>query len=282
MTQLSTDRADSGYRNRPVLSSVSLAVRHGELLAIIGPNGAGKTTLLKVLARQLRLTAGAVLLDDTNLWAQDAGWVAQRIALAPQGGTWDRPLTVNEAVALGRAPHCGWILPLRAIDREAVLRSLRRVGLIELAERPVTELSAGEAQRVVLARALAQSAEVLLVDEPTSHLDIRYQCEILDLLKGLTRENVSVVVVLHDLNLAGLWADRVALLASGQVLAVGKPEDVLTAERLNTAYKAKLVVTRHPVFGTPLVSPVPGARLHETEPSLRLGQQTETKGHGNN
>ena len=270
MTQLSIDRADSGYRNRQVLSSVSLSVKHGELLAIIGPNGAGKSTLLKVLARQLRLTAGAVLLDETNLWSEGAGWVAQRIALAPQTGIFDRPLTVNEAVALGRAPHCGWILPLRTIDREAVQQSLNRVGLVNLANRPVTELSAGEAQRVILARALAQSAEVFLVDEPTSHLDIRYQCEILDLLKALTLENISVVVVLHDLNLAGLWADRVALLASGQVLAVGKPHDVLTAERLSSAYSARLVVTRHPVFGTPLVSPVPCGRLEEAKSSLNL------------
>ena len=277
--QLSTDRADSGYRNRPVLSSVSLSVRRGELLAIIGPNGAGKTTLLKVLARQLRLTAGAVLLDDTNLWSQGAGWVAQRIALAPQGGTWDRPLTVSEAVALGRAPHCGWILPLRAADREAIQQSLGRVGLIELADRPVTELSAGEAQRVVLARALAQGPTVLLVDEPTSHMDIRYQCEILDLLKALTREKVSVVVVLHDLNLAGMWADRVALLTSGQLSAVGQPDDVLTGERLSNAYKTKLIVVRHPVFGTPLVSPAPDARREEAR---RLGKQSQRNGHADN
>jgi iron complex transport system ATP-binding protein len=259
MAQLTADRLDSGYRNRPVLTAVSLSIRAGEVLALIGPNGAGKTTLLRALARQLRPTAGTVMLDETPLWTRGPGWVARRIALAPQGRPPERPLTVAEAVALGRAPHRGWLLPLTAADQEIVRRALERAGLGALMNRPVTELSAGEAQRVVLARALAQGPAVLLVDEPTSHLDLRFQRELLDRLRQLAQDDrMAVVLALHDLNLAGLWADRVALLTGGRLLALGAPAEVLTAERLEAAYETPLVVTRHPVFGTPLVTPVPG------------------------
>jgi iron complex transport system ATP-binding protein len=259
MARLTADRLDSGYRNRPVLSAVSLSIQAGEVLALLGPNGAGKTTLLRVLARQLRPTAGTVMLDEAHLWTHGPGWVAQRIALAPQGRPPERPLTVAEAVALGRAPHRGWVLPLTAADQEAVRRALARAGLRRLTDRPVTELSAGEGQRVVLARALAQEPAVLLVDEPTSHLDLRYQSELLDRLRQLAHDDgMAVVLALHDLNLAGLWADRVALLAGGRLVAVGTPDEVLTQERLEATYDTPLAVTRHPVFGTPLVTPLPG------------------------
>jgi iron complex transport system ATP-binding protein len=260
VTQLAAKHLSGGYRHRPVLSGVSLAVRAGEVLALIGPNGAGKTTLLRALARQLRPSAGTVELDAVSLWSCTPGWVARRVALAPQGKVPDRPLTVTEVVALGRAPHSGWLLPLSATDRQAVARALDRVGAGGLAERTITELSAGEAQRVMLARALAQEPAVLVVDEPTSHLDLRYQGEVLDRLRQLAGEGMAVVVALHDLNLVGLWADRVALLAAGRLLAVGPPIDVLTTDHLSEAYGTPLAVTRHPTFGTPLVTPVPLGR----------------------
>jgi iron complex transport system ATP-binding protein len=260
VTRLTADRVEGGYRDRRVLAEVSLSVRAGEVLALIGPNGAGKTTLLRVLTRQLRTTAGAVLLEGVDLRTRGPGWIARRMALALQAGTAPRPVTVSEAVALGRAPHRGWLLPLTAADREAVRRALDRTGLADLRDRPVTDLSAGEAQRVVLARALAQEPSVLLVDEPTSHLDLRYQGELLDRLRQLARDGMAVVMAIHDLNLAGLWADRVALLAGGRLLGVGAPDEVLTAELLQTAYATPLVVVRHPVFGTPLVTPIPDDR----------------------
>src|SRR5262249_18368546 len=155
-------RVDGGYRNRRVLSAVTLSVRAGEVVALVGPNGAGKTTLLRSLARQLRPAAGTVELDGASLWSRGPEWAARRIALARQGGAPDRPLTVTEVVTLGRTPHRGWLLPMRASDREAVWRALERAGLGEFGERLVTELSAGEAQRVMLARALAQEPVVLL------------------------------------------------------------------------------------------------------------------------
>lgn len=251
-----------GYPDRPVLTDVSLVVRPGELLALIGPNGAGKTTLLRALGRQLRPAAGTVALGGVAVWDRSPGWVARHVALSLQEGTRDRPVTVEDLVSLGRAPHRGWVLPFGTKDREAVRAALARVGLGGHADRVVTELSDGEAQRVGLARALAQEPAVLLVDEPTSHLDLRYQGEILDQLRHLAREGLAVVAALHDLNLAALWADRIALVAAGRLVAVGIPEETLTAERLTAAYGTSLVVARHPVFGTPLVIPTPRHRVN--------------------
>lgn len=260
MTRLAAEGLSGGYRKRPVLAAVSLAARSGEVLALIGPNGAGKTTLLRSLARQLRPTAGTVELDAVSLWSRGPEWAARRVALAGVGKVPDRPLTVTEVVALGRAPHSGWLLPQTATDRDAVSRALARVGCEAFADRTITELSAGEAQRVMLARALAQEPSVLIVDEPTSHLDLRYQGEVLDRLRQLAREGMAVVLALHDLNLVGLWADRAALVAGGTLLATGTPGEVLTAENLTTAYGVPVVVTQHPVFGTPLITPVPSDR----------------------
>lgn len=260
MAQLAAAQLASGYRDRPVLSNICLGVVAGEVLTLIGPNGAGKTTLLRTLARQLRPRAGTILLDECNLWARSPSWVARRIAYAPQGKAGGRPVTVAEAVALGRAPHRGWLLPLTSADYRAVERAIHRAGLDELNDRLVTELSAGEVQRVVLARALAQEPAVLLIDEPTSHLDLRFQGEILDCLRQLAHEGMAVVLALHDLNLAALWADRIALLVGGRLLAVGTPDEVLTAERLSNAYTTTLVVSRHPVLDVPLVTPAPQVR----------------------
>jgi iron complex transport system ATP-binding protein len=254
---LVVDRLSVGYRHRPVLAEVSLTIRAGELLAVIGPNGAGKTTLLRALVCQLRPTTGAVLLDGQTLAGRSPGWLAQRLALAPQGKALDRPLTVYESVALGRAAQRGWLLPLTAHDRAIIGQALAQLGLERLHDRPVTELSAGESQRVVLARALAQEPTVLLVDEPTSHLDLHHQCQVLDHLRQLARQGLAVVLVIHDLNLAGLWADRLALLVGGRLVAVGPPAEVLTAEHLSSAYQVPLAVTQHPISGTPIVTPIP-------------------------
>ncbi len=265
MANLTADEIAAGYPDRPVLADVSMAVRGGEFTALIGPNGAGKTTLLRTLGRQLRPVSGNVALDGVAVWDRGPGWTARRVALALNKGSRDRPLTVAEVVSLGRAPHRGWVLPFRAEDRRAIQTALARVGLADFADRRVTELSDGEAQRVGLARALAQEPAVLLVDEPTSHLDLRFQGEVLDQLRELSRDGLAVVAALHDLNLAAMWADRVVLLAAGRVVASGTPAEVLTAAALSAAYGTPLAVSRHPEFGTPLVTPIP--RLASRAPS---------------
>jgi iron complex transport system ATP-binding protein len=244
-----------GYHGRTVFARVSLAVRPGELLAVLGPNGAGKTTLLKALARLIRPTAGRVLLDGQDVWSSGPARTAAAVAYVPQVLAPDWPFTVREFVSLGRAPHRGWWRPLTAEDRWAIDAALARLGLAAMRSRVVTELSGGEWQRTRLARALAQAPRVLLLDEPTAHLDPHFQLELLSAVRGLAREqNLAVVVTTHDLNLIGAWVDRVALLAGGAILAEGPPDAVLTASLLETAYQTRLAVAPHPLTGAPVVS----------------------------
>ena len=257
MTRLEARHLTCAYDRHTVLHDLSLTVQPGEILALLGPNGAGKTTLLRALARLLRPRMGSVLLAGQDVWRLRPRAVARRLALAPQseGASW--PMTVEQAVALGRAPHRGWLLPYAAPDRQALERVLAQTGLQALRYRLITELSGGEQRRVVLARALAQEPQVLLLDEPTTHLDLRYQTEFLALIRRLARRHgMAVVVTLHDLNHAALCATRIALLAHGALVALGPPEAVLTPDCLAHVYGVAVVVTRHPVYGTPLVAPV--------------------------
>jgi iron complex transport system ATP-binding protein len=241
-----------------VLDEVRLEARPGEVLALIGPNGAGKTTLLRALARLLRPLGGLVSLDGRDIWRMRPGPAARRMALAPQAAElW--PLTVEQFVALGRAPHRGWLLPLGPADRAAVAGALERTGMAALRERLVTELSGGEQRRAILARALAQEPRVLLLDEPTAALDLKYQASTLALARQLAHEDgLTVVVTLHDLNQAAGVADRVALIARGRLLAVGPPDEVLTAELIGATYDVAVSVCRHPLDGTPLITPLRG------------------------
>ena len=245
-----------GYDDRIVLEKLSLAARPGQVLGLIGPNGVGKTTLLRVLARLLRPRQGIVLLADQDLWRLTPGRVARSLSLTPQSNpNW--PLTVEQVVALGRAPHRGWLLPLSTRDREAIERALERTGLLGLRGRLVTELSGGEQKRVVLARALSQEPGVLLLDEPTAHLDLKYQVRILELVQLLAHhDGLTVVVTMHDLNQAALYADRLALLVGQRLVATGDPETVLTATNLTEAYGVPVIVSQHPIYKTPLVTPL--------------------------
>src|SRR5687768_15168912 len=199
MTTLEARELSCGYGNRQVLDVVSMAMRAGEMLILLGPNGAGKTTLLRALARLLRPQSGKVLLHDKEVWSQSPGEVARQLALMPQSERRDWPLTVEEAIFVGRAPHRGWLLPFNGADRIFVEQALRHAGLWELRSRPITELSGGEWRRVMLARALAQQAQVLLLDEPTAGLDLKYQVEVLGLIRGFAvRQGLTVMITLHD------------------------------------------------------------------------------------
>lgn len=254
MTLLAAERLSCGYGRRAVLKGVSFTLTPGELTAVLGPNGCGKTTLLKTLARLLPPLAGAVTLDRQPLATLGRRHVARHIAFAPQVLAPDWPFTVSEYVALGRSPHAGWWKPLTTNDRAVIAASIARFSLIPLANARVTELSGGEWQRVRLAKALAQEPRVLLLDEPTAHLDPRFQFELLSLVRELIAERgLTVAVTLHDLNLVGPWADRVILLANGGIIADGPPAAVLTADRLAEAYSAAFAVARHPTTGTPAV-----------------------------
>jgi iron complex transport system ATP-binding protein len=267
-THLEARRLTCGYGRRRVLEALSLAAQAGEVLVLLGPNGAGKTTLLRALARLLPPQEGQVLLYDRDVWTLPPRLAAREIALMPQSERRDWPLTVEECVRLGRAPHRGWLLPYASEDRRIVEEALQAAELLELRERPITELSGGEWRRMALARAVAQQARVLLLDEPTAGLDLKYQAEMLRLVRGMAVDKQLVVVLtLHDLNQAALYGDRLALLARHELAALGPAEEVLTAERISRVYGVPVAVMPHPVYQTPMVVPL----VAEPSPSRPLG-----------
>jgi len=239
------------FNSHPVLSGVSFSLEQGELVGILGINGAGKSTLLKCLNRILAPQSGVVRLDGEDLRAMRSGDVARRIGYVPQRHP-DTRLCVFEAVLLGRTPHVNWTLSEK--DHAIAERAIRRIGIEHLALRPVSDLSGGEVQKVVIARALAQSPEVLLLDEPTSNLDLKNQLEVMGLVRRITRrEGVTAVVAIHDLNMAVRYADRFLLLRDGSIHAVAARAE-LTAEMIQHVYGVEVSLTR--VNGQIMVVPV--------------------------
>lgn len=257
MTQFIARGLSFGYqRHRLLFSEVSVQPKPGEILVLLGANGAGKTTLLKILAGHLRPQSGDVLVDDLPIGRYGRQTLARRLAFMPQFEHRDCALSVRDVVRLGRSPHRGWWLPLNSEDERFVDEALAAMNLSELAEREVTGLSGGEWRRMIFARALAQNASILLLDEPTDGLDLKYQYECLAVLRRLVRRRQLVAVLtLHDLNQAAMFADRIALLGESRLLVVGTPEQVLTSEHIHRAFGISVTITTHPIYHTPMVVP---------------------------
>jgi len=241
-----------GYRGGAVLRDVSFSVGVGELVGLCGPNGAGKSTLLRLLLGLHAPSAGRVTLGGEPLPSLSRREIARRAALLPQDAPGDVPLSVRESVSLGRLPHLGRLQPETAADLEAVARALAATDTTALAERPLTELSGGERQRAHLARALAQEAPLLLLDEPIAGLDIAHQLAVLDLLRATVDGGRAVVVALHDLGLAARRCDRILLLAGGALDADAAPGAVLTRETLARVFGVRADV-RLDAAGRPLI-----------------------------
>ncbi len=255
---LKFDNVRCGYGAEDVLRGLSFEAAEGEFAAIIGPNGSGKSTLVRAATRLLPLREGRVEIFGRPIEAFDRRTLARLVAAAPQRSRVDFRFTVRQVVAMGRTPHLGRFQPMRLRDAEAVERALRVTDLADAAERFVDELSGGEFQRVVVARALAQEPRLLLLDEPTSHLDINHTIEVFDLLRRLNREQgLTVLCISHDLNAAALYADRLLLLARGRLLGDGPAEDILTESLLFEAYAARVIVSKHPAADRPQVSLLP-------------------------
>jgi iron-siderophore transport system ATP-binding protein len=242
------DAVTVAYRGRPALRDASLEIGPGERVAVVGPNGAGKSTLLRAVAGLVAPVAGTVELDGRPIASLDRIAIARRLAVVPQLPTLPFATTVEQVVALGRLPHEHPIRGLRPSDRSAIAEAIERVGVGHLIGRDARELSLGERQLVLLAMAVAQAAPVLVLDEPTVHLDLRHQVEVMELLVDLNaREGTTIVAVLHDLGLAAHFFPRLVLLDGGRVVGDGPPSDVLSPDRIREVFGVDPALVRLPV-----------------------------------
>jgi len=257
---LQIENLSVSYGSRHVLHNISLEVNSGEVLALIGPNGAGKSTLVRAVSGVTPVDSGTICSDDLsrhyNLLSLPPMQRARHLAVVPQAVNMPPAYSVWETVLMGRTPYLNFLGQVSAKDEQAARLALQKVDALDLAERRVGELSGGEQQRVLLARALAQSTPILILDEPTSNLDLHYQVSFMETVHALAHtENLAVLVALHDLNLAARYADRVALLVSGEIKAAGTPRQVLTPELISAAYHLPVQVVPHPFADAPLVLP---------------------------
>ena len=226
------------YREKYVLEGVSLEIRPGEVLGILGQNGSGKTTLLKNLNRNLSPESGSVYLDGEDLQDMSKKDIARSIAAVPQGNEIRFAFTVEDIVTMGRMPFQKQFSGESSEDLEIIEKALEETNLIEMRHRLISQMSGGERQRVIIARALAQTPEIILMDEPTLHLDINMQFEVLDLIYKLSREKgLTVVIVSHDLPLVARYCDRIIMLKDKKIFASGVPEDILTSENIREVFK---------------------------------------------
>jgi iron complex transport system ATP-binding protein len=256
------------YDKRRVVHGLDLDVPSGDITVIVGANGCGKSTLLKGLGRLLRPTAGRVLLDGEDITRLSSRRVASVVGLLPQSPIAPEGIKVGDLVGRGRYPHQSVFARWNSDDDRIVAQALADTGTADLADRRVDELSGGQRQRVWIAMALAQQPRILLLDEPTTFLDVAHQIELLDLLADLNRrQGTTIVMVLHDLNLAARYADHLVVMGEGRLLTEGRPRDVLTVEAMRAAFGLQSVVVDDPVTGDPMVVPISGHRREPVPPA---------------
>ncbi|MDD2666563.1 MAG: ABC transporter ATP-binding protein [Methanocellales archaeon] len=229
------------YDSVKALDNITFEVNEGEILGVTGPNGSGKTTLLRCINRVLKPKIGTIFLDKEDILELDRKEIAKNIGVVPQNATIHFPFTVFDIVLMGRTPHLGRLDRETSKDLEVAKNAMRITNTQHLADRLIDEVSGGEKQRIIIARALTQEPKILLLDEPTLHLDINHQLEVLELIKRLARKNrLIVVLVSHDLNLANRYCDRLMLINSSKIHAIGKPQEVLTRENIEDVYNIEV------------------------------------------
>ncbi|MFD5224244.1 ABC transporter ATP-binding protein [Microbacterium sp. NPDC058342] len=255
--QLAAENITLGYGDRTVVDGLDLAIAPGRITSIVGANGCGKSTLLRALARLLRPEAGQVVLDGASIRSRSTREIARVLGLLPQSPVAPEGIAVADLVGRGRHPHQRTLSRWTAHDYAVVAEALDATGIADLADRSVDELSGGQRQRVWIAMALAQETDILLLDEPTTFLDVAHQVEVLDLLTDLSvSRGTTIVMVLHDLNLAARYSQELVAMKQGRVVAVGAPADIVTADLVHEVFGMANQVTVDPVSGTPMVTPI--------------------------
>ncbi|MEV0299148.1 ABC transporter ATP-binding protein [Nocardia sp. NPDC050710] len=266
--RLAAEDISLGYGDRVVIDGLTLEIAPGVITTVIGPNGCGKSTLLRSLGRLLRPQQGRIILDGKAISALKTKDVARVVGMLPQTPVAPEGLTVADLVARGRHPHQSWFRQWSATDESEVLTALEHTGIADLADRSLDELSGGQRQRAWISMALAQGTDILLLDEPTTYLDLAHSLEVLDLVDRLHDEmGRTVVMVLHDLNLAIRYSDRLIVMCAGRIVAQGAPGDIIDAELLREVFGLEATVLEDPVSGRPMIVPI-GAR-HVLESSRR-------------
>ncbi|MEW1612955.1 MULTISPECIES: ABC transporter ATP-binding protein [unclassified Streptomyces] len=245
-----------GYGGRAVIDDLDVEIPPGVVTTIIGPNGCGKSTLLRTLTRLLKPAEGTVVLDGQDIAGLRTRDVAKKLGLLPQAPVAPEGLTVGDLVARGRHPHQSWLRQWSSDDADVVERALAMTGVADLADRPVDSLSGGQRQRVWISMTLAQGTDLLLLDEPTTYLDLAHAIDVLDLVDDLHESGCTVVMVLHDLNLATRYSDNLIVMRAGSILAQGHPREVITAELLYEAFGLRAKVIDDPVGDRPLIVPI--------------------------
>lgn len=271
MSTLNAQNLTLSYETSIILETLNLETPSGEITALIGPNGCGKSTLLRGLARLLKPKVGAVLLDGAAIHTLPTKELAKQLSILPQSPTAPEGITVRELVSQGRYPHQSWLQQWSSTDAAAVEKALCLTGLLPLTERLVDTLSGGQRQRAWIAMTLAQETSTILLDEPTTYLDLAHQIEVLELLAELNAsEGRTVIMVLHDLNHAARYAHHLVALCEGRVIAQGQPEEVITEDVVRQVFQVESIVIRHPVLGTPLCLPLSRVTTEQNSISAQI------------
>ena len=263
MTELRANQLTLAYDGAAIIEGLSLTIPDGQITALVGPNGCGKSTLLRGISRLLKPRAGSVLLESQDIWKLPTKELAKRLGILPQGPVAPEGLTVHELVAQGRYPHQGWLQQWSKEDERITAEALEITGMAPFADRPVDALSGGQRQRAWIAMTLAQDSDLILLDEPTTFLDLAYQIEVLDLLHDLNVERgKTMVMVLHDLNHACRYADHLVAVKGGQIAAQGEPDTVVDEALVRDVFGIDCRIIPDPITGTPMVIPI--GRTHKS------------------
>ncbi|MDO4535494.1 MAG: ABC transporter ATP-binding protein [Clostridium perfringens] len=248
---------NSGYENKEIIKDLSLNIKKGEIVSIIGPNGSGKSTLLKSIGRFLKINKGEILLCDENIKFMKSSSIAKILSMLSQHNSSPEDIKVKDLVYYGRIPHKKWYEARKKEDEEIVNWALENTGVDKYSERRVIELSGGEKQRVYLAMALAQKPKILLLDEPTTYLDMCHQLELMELIKDINKRfNMTILMVLHDLNQASRYSHRIIIMKQGKIVADGKPENVIKKDIIHEVYNVKCVINKDPLSNAPHIYPL--------------------------